>query len=685
MISIAQTLHGYKDGHQLLGSSGQLTQEQQWQLLVMSDLSGPAFRGGFESYITTYPIVGGGYYCVAKTWIAPELPRPGCVWTHTLLIADSDVARVTDFRDVASLWRRPSGGPTDAYSQEIVLQTRPWGSLEIDAATARRALQKLYGAPDRPAIISSDTSAPHESLALAVLTQQWPRLRRSFRICTGALSVRDTPFDLLVAPPNVIRQDGEDTRVTESPAQDWVDLAFRDLCNGNSRSELRRFLWKFGPDYVNGREVFRALCEIWHVAQPPSSVAEDVLNVVGRYFPEETSSRRLKTEFFGGDSGSNSVLAEASVLRALIFSPASSSVPADIANIPVRACRLYTEDAHEATQIAQSAITAYGNRANEYLVGFAEGISKSASDLSNAPLNLLLALIRIVPSLAQHAEVWSRDANCQMSIATEIGSQDLPTDTASEIVDVVLSVGAWSSLEILIAKLGLVAVRRTLNWVDRNRPISATLRAPIARALIGQRAAMISTLREMSLGAEALKLICTLVEPTAADVQALGARPWLTLAYALESGGSPGTDVHASAFLLSLGLSSIHTEAAILVRAGFSGVYESAMSGLLDEYSWELVEPFMPWYFLPWDRCARLIRGVVWAFVSRGWPPSDFVAAFKSEAQFRRALREAESFDDGVRYLHQVCQSLDVGTLVLDHTKGAILSSECGKSDLWKV
>src|SRR5437660_8372161 len=106
-IELHQALHGYSDGHQLLASSLNLTREQQWQLLVMSDLSGPSFRAGFDSYLTGYPLAVGGLYCLARTWFAPELSRPGCVWTHTILISDTDVAQIPDFRFLLSHFRRP--------------------------------------------------------------------------------------------------------------------------------------------------------------------------------------------------------------------------------------------------------------------------------------------------------------------------------------------------------------------------------------------------------------------------------------------------------------------------------------------------------------------------------------------------------------------------------------------------
>src|SRR5260370_4273142 len=119
-IELHQALHGYGDGHQLRSSSLQLTREQEWQLLVMSDLSGPSFRKGFDSYLTGYPLETGGFYCLARTWFAPELSRPACVWTHTILISDTDVARIQDFRSIISQLRRPlSEEYTERYEEPV--------------------------------------------------------------------------------------------------------------------------------------------------------------------------------------------------------------------------------------------------------------------------------------------------------------------------------------------------------------------------------------------------------------------------------------------------------------------------------------------------------------------------------------------------------------------------------------
>ena len=85
-IVIQQTLHGYAEGHRFLDGSIKLADDLARLVLRMSDLSGSKHCAGFEEYLTGYPLESVNMYALAKTWYAAEMPRPGCVWTHTLLI-----------------------------------------------------------------------------------------------------------------------------------------------------------------------------------------------------------------------------------------------------------------------------------------------------------------------------------------------------------------------------------------------------------------------------------------------------------------------------------------------------------------------------------------------------------------------------------------------------------------------
>jgi hypothetical protein len=91
---VHQFLHGYSEGHRLIEGSAKLPSELARLMLKMSDLSGSSVVSGFERYITAYPLESINAYALAMTWYAPEMPRPGCVWTHTIVLSTQTLATI---------------------------------------------------------------------------------------------------------------------------------------------------------------------------------------------------------------------------------------------------------------------------------------------------------------------------------------------------------------------------------------------------------------------------------------------------------------------------------------------------------------------------------------------------------------------------------------------------------------
>ena len=107
-LQLHQALHGYADGHQQLALSTALKPRDQKKLLTFSDISGSGARFGEEGYLTGYPLSESGFFALGRTWPAPEMPRPGCVWTHTLLIDFTDLAALESLNTLP----RPVPPPT---------------------------------------------------------------------------------------------------------------------------------------------------------------------------------------------------------------------------------------------------------------------------------------------------------------------------------------------------------------------------------------------------------------------------------------------------------------------------------------------------------------------------------------------------------------------------------------------
>lgn len=115
---IHQALHGYSHGHNLLASSYQLSTQDDEKMKMFTDWS--EYSGNRDnSYITTYPLSDGVHYVVSKSWYADDMERPGCVWTHSLIIDLHNLDEKFDFRLLTGVFKRPTKGDYVSYSEII--------------------------------------------------------------------------------------------------------------------------------------------------------------------------------------------------------------------------------------------------------------------------------------------------------------------------------------------------------------------------------------------------------------------------------------------------------------------------------------------------------------------------------------------------------------------------------------
>jgi hypothetical protein len=234
-----------------------------------------------SGYLTGYPLTESGYYAFARTWPAPEMPRPGCVWTHTILIEFSDIPSLQSAIGLLGLFRRPRGKDL-GYGEALTLSEVSSDASPPDPAAARRILWAIYGNPSRPIVSSILEQRERDEFVLAMWDQQWPRLKRAFRFCTLSFADRSgggNVFDLQFLPgsgrvPRVQFRTALDADRSEAEFSDWLDDAVSDLRDG-AAGDLRRFLRTAGSD-VSGREAFVPLASLpalsIHLATIPDSV-----------------------------------------------------------------------------------------------------------------------------------------------------------------------------------------------------------------------------------------------------------------------------------------------------------------------------------------------------------------------------------------------------------------------------
>src|SRR5205807_1190225 len=121
-----------------------------------------------------------GTFALSMTWPAPEMPRPGCVWTHTLLLNRDVIPAASP--SLLRLFRRPHGPDPEASDYRQTLTARTSAHGERSPAFARWAellAWSFYEPPERPVrVLRMDLpdNERHE-LLVGVWLMAWPALR----------------------------------------------------------------------------------------------------------------------------------------------------------------------------------------------------------------------------------------------------------------------------------------------------------------------------------------------------------------------------------------------------------------------------------------------------------------------------------------------------------------------------
>jgi hypothetical protein len=324
---IHQCLHGYSEGHRLLKSSTGLPRAAERALLILSDLSGPSGAAEFSSYISGYPVPETDLYAIGRTWLAPEMGRPGCVWTHTLLVASHDLAALEDPYCLDVLFSRPNGRD-HAYDRPLELEPKPPESGQRSCQDSRTkqilelCVQALYSTDQNPVLLLAEDSSTFEASVFALWKQQWPALRRAFRFCTGSLANRElngTTFDLQVVPSSRSRQihreipksvlvNPENIRRDET-RQKWIEVVVDDLCLPTGGA-FRSFLRQFAIDVQSERSRMAALAKVFGAIELLRSDElagrldhlTELIEAIANSFPEPSDGASLKRALFYGES-----------------------------------------------------------------------------------------------------------------------------------------------------------------------------------------------------------------------------------------------------------------------------------------------------------------------------------------------------------------------------------------------
>jgi len=659
-IRLHQTLHGYVDGHRLLSHSTSPKPGDLKTMLIMSDASGPGATIPDDGYLTGYPLPASGFYALAKTWAATEVSRPGCVWTHTLLLSFEDLALCPGMSGLNRYFRRPKTGDlgNDGYRQPIDVQLEGESSVRsfVDHKFIKRILSGLYGHPNDKIIATGNDNAVE--VLMLLWSQQWPRLRRSFRFCTLSYSDRSLQravFDLQLLPidhpsvrsrfTNVVNAD----RLVLSD-ETWLETALHDLFD-QTDSSLRVLMRQIGAELDNGREAFASLCRL------QASIVR--LNESG--FAVTEMFDVLKTGFDKPSAAAVRKVIVASLLR----TPPSVLESATVSLL--QNLELFNDE--ELRQLSSSiGQTLWVREPGMVLALIEEESSKSiiaketirqltTSELLTALRQFSRAIPKVLelrhelltePDLWKLADSWERQALLLAAANSAIVTGTVEaiisagrSDLAKQVVEMFGSAPVLDWLASGSTSLGFEQLRTwLLACIHDHTKIAEKLGAGIVR------------------DARVLSIISRHTDPESIPNQ-FGPDPWSTAVENLTVNLPEKEKEYLAAYLMARALGYTSKSPAQLIRFSFDEVYLAAEQHRLAPDARKLVERCLPssWAFwLDWDLCYRLIEAVVKLFIQEQLSSALFLEVTKEDRIFHRLANTAALMDRGLSFLRRVGQ-----------------------------
>lgn len=644
---IDQCLFGYEDGHRLLASSLQLGEELS-DLTELSDLASGVVFWGSEGYWTGVPAPKIGRYALMRTWPAPEMSRPGCVWTHVLLLEPTVLDNVSDLSMLVRLFNRPMGlQEVSRYREPLIFDS--YGvcpSLSRPPAASRvlrDLLTVLYG-PGRGKV---SVFAPEDAdvSVFALWSQQWPRLRRNFRFQTAV--TRDH------RPPSASRFDIylqlEDSSNSPPPPLliDWVEAAVDDVERG-PEGFLRSFLWRYGADVRRQKGSFRPLVNV-DLLQSNSGpdIGFKLIKLITDAFPDRNDAIALKQDIVDG------VLVPRAQLDVLWFVLAhgGAAVFPFPSNAGVsRLADLWPDRPQDLLQIAEETADAkdeLGRSIFEAIAGavptedfwaLTEAHPRVRDRMLVARPELLMsdaALLLDNGALVSSIELVADDNLIGIGLIPKVLSRD-----DSRLVEVLTNRYPRSVASEVIAALDGGSVAVGAGW----------LRELVRRPTVVLDPSVTAQIRRSSLLFELAERLGWLSSP----VIAAGTQPWISALEGMRGDLPDEKRETLEAFLIGLALVSGGDGGLILLEHFFDKVHNAILTSRLPWRASSILSPCLPevGWTKGWDFGLRLRLAVAGSYVRYGYPPESY-AALAENKKVRTLLAKAANDINGGQYLAQ--------------------------------
>lgn len=654
----------------MLASSTKLSSNAYSTLLLLSDLV-PGIRiNDVNGYWTGVPLREAKQYALMRTWFAPEMPRPGCVWTHAVLVSFSDIARFVDLGVLRSLCAPPDApGKYEKYGNTVTINPSYLSEL-VNAnnlrseglANAIRLIRAVYG--DLPKSDIEVKPGEFDDALFALWSQQWPRLRRSFTFRTAASKLEgaypNVKFDIRL----VVCSDSKlaSTSETISDPMPWEITAVDDM-SSKLPTEFRRFLWRYGSDINRGRERYSFLADLYLKTRTDLLKSESldvVLEVVAQRIPDLVDGFTLKEDLVACGESKFSLFPAVDPIDTLAFfvrHPEIRGLPFPKIDIPAALQKSWHSRVNEILNLAEIA--------TECISETGDAILSCLANIVEPPV--LFRLLRERPNLQKHlipmnpniliskeivniqqpelSRLLDLIPNNRLDIVDKLIVYLLPLDNA----DIAKEISYRFPRETLLATTEFL--RRSIEEVGEDLPLA--WRREIKR---NRSSLLNSGIIENARSTRFLSELSNILEYDSFEVLKVGPTPWITALRVANDDVCGHERQTFLGFLLALAIKHPVTGSELIFERAFEVVHNDIWNS---HFSWDGLSilrrhlPDIGWLG-NWDNCKRLRTAVVSSYLNGNLDPMSFYRLTNDPNLWDRLKDSASETKKGQRFLKRI-------------------------------
>ncbi len=452
-VTIQQTLHGYFNGHHLLESSLLLSDESKRKMDMLSDFSNAEISEEFDSYYTGYFLEKEKLIVFAKTWYANEMIRPGCVWTHSMLIRLDDLDFCAcNVNLLLSLFIRPNKEESvDVYATPIKLIVDNTEDSYFDDKKLQYLIWIMLG-NEAPTCVISKSSEEYIKELLMIWFTCYNELHRDFSFITRTNSIKSRnatmirlQFCSIKARNNMVHQSNsislikDINEVQKFPPwvistrdliiyQKWEEfIKFKNLLDikGNYNLNLTMFIKLYKCFYVGNN-----LIDIYGSLELIDKVIENEKSIIGNIF--------LNLYFDGkfddwGKYQSYSNLVIASIKFTWIYLPQRT--------LEELIRKSFETDFKSSKKIVQYLVNLENPKIQEkYLTYYASILSPiNFEAFTEMDYSVCSVLVTINPSLAKSPAIWEQPEGFQQGVLDSLKMCETSKLLENDIMKVILN------------------------------------------------------------------------------------------------------------------------------------------------------------------------------------------------------------------------------------------------------